>query len=110
AGYSTLGVDIDKNSTASYKGVDFLKDELFHPPTYKQKKRVEDSKRLFICNPPFNRAKPKLAPEEMPIVLFVPMGFRLNPKKNGKRWGKFIKDAYPPISSIISLPRDIFPN
>ncbi|CAG8685651.1 35348_t:CDS:10, partial [Racocetra persica] len=58
---STLGVDIDKNSTASYKGVDFLKDELFHPPKDKQKKRIEDSKRLF----PFNGAKPKLAPEDL---------------------------------------------
>jgi type I restriction enzyme M protein len=37
------------------------------------------------------------------------MGFRLNSKKSGKRWIKFTNQVYPAISSIISLPRDIFP-
>jgi len=76
---------------------------------------------LIICNPPFNGYGNKLGSEvwldkiielfgkEVPIVLFVSMGFRLNSKKNGKRWSKFTNQTYPPISSIISLPRDIFP-
>lgn len=76
---------------------------------------------LILCNPPFNGYKGKLACEvwldkiielfgkETPIILFTPMGFRLNSKSNGKRWKKFTNNYYPSISSIISLPRDIFP-
>jgi hypothetical protein len=74
-----------------------------------------------FCNPPFNGYGQKLGSEvwldkilklfgeKIPIVLFAPMGFRLNGKQKGKRWNKFINSKYPPISSIISLPRDIFP-
>jgi len=76
---------------------------------------------LILCNPPFNGYGNKLGSEiwldkilelfgkETPIVLFTPMGFRLNGKKSSKRWTKFTNHKYPPISSIISLPRDIFP-
>ena len=35
------------------------------------------------------------------------MGFRLNQRINSTRWKK-IRDEYPPISTIISLPLDIF--
>ncbi len=76
---------------------------------------------LILCNPPFNGYGNKLGSEvwldkiielfgsKIPLVLFTPMGFRLNSKKQGKRWSKFIQGNYPPISSIISLPHDIFP-
>ena len=76
---------------------------------------------LILCNPPFNGYGQQLASEvwldkiielfgkDIPIVLFAPMGFRLNSKKQGKRWSKFTQGNYPPITSIISLPRNIFP-
>tara|TARA_R100001443_G_scaffold40836_1_gene54222 strand:- start:7934 stop:8515 length:582 start_codon:yes stop_codon:yes gene_type:complete len=76
-----------------------------------------------IVNPPFNRdgvgQGRKLLPEAFldkilevcdkntPIILITPMGFRLNCSKKSKRRKKLIND-YPPISSIISLPLDIF--
>ncbi len=37
------------------------------------------------------------------------MGFRLNQRKISKRW-KWLRDNCPPITSIISLPLDIFDN
>lgn len=121
AGYPTYGIDTDPNVPAD-KHWDFLEDEsqifkLFQIWDYFSQK--EDF--LILCNPPFNGYGNKLGSEvwldkimelfgkEIPIVLFTPMGFRLNGKQNGKRWSKFTNDKYPPISSIISLPRDIFP-
>lgn len=77
---------------------------------------------LVLCNPPFNGApKKKLYPEiffrhmvslfgaNIPIVLFVPMGFRLNQKLHSQRW-QWMRDNQLEISSIITLPLDIFPN
>ncbi|KLL05194.1 MAG: hypothetical protein MRERV_4c105 [Mycoplasmataceae bacterium RV_VA103A] len=76
---------------------------------------------LILCNPPFNGMKPKLAPEiwldkiielfgpKMPIVLFAPIGLRICNSLKGKRYQKFITGKYPSISSIITLPRTIFP-
>lgn len=79
---------------------------------------------LVICNPPFNRGgggKGRvLLPEAFmdkiidvvesgtPIILITPMGFRLNCRKASKRRCKMIEGHYPEISSIISLPLDIF--
>jgi hypothetical protein len=69
---------------------------------------------LILCNPPFNSHGNKLGSEfwldqiierfgkDIPIVLFTPMGFRLNGQQKGNQ-------KYPPISSIISLPLGIFP-
>lgn len=75
---------------------------------------------FVIMNPPFNIGYGrKLAVEvfmdkvlelvdnNIPIIMICPMGFRLNQKVNSKRWRK-IRDEYPPIKSIISLPLDIF--
>lgn len=85
----------------------------------------EDNIDCVICNPPFNRSCGEcgkgrvLLPEAFmdkildvvgsntPIILITPMGFRLNCRKKSKRRKKLI-DKYPPISSIISLPLDIF--
>jgi type I restriction enzyme M protein len=74
---------------------------------------------LILCNPPFNAAKGrKLYPEiflrhivrlfgnNVPIVLFAPMGFRLNQTMRSSRWN-WLKDNLE-ISSIISLPTDCF--
>jgi hypothetical protein len=77
---------------------------------------------LVICNPPFNIGTGRtLSPEifmdkilelcgyDVPIILICPMGMRLNQKKSSKRWRK-MRDVYPKITSIISLPLDIFEN
>lgn len=76
-----------------------------------------------IVNPPFNQDTKgqgrKLLPEafldkiielcgkDIPIILITPMGFRLNCGKTSKRRKKLIGE-YPEITSIISLPLDIF--
>ena len=129
AGYQIAGIDLEVISdinnndcfilgnffNLSENSVKFLAKQFSNLP------KEEKNPTLILCNPPFNGMKPKLAPEvwldkiielfgkEIPLVLFAPMGFRLNGKKQSKRWSKFIDNKYPPISSIISLPRDIFP-
>jgi len=76
---------------------------------------------FVICNPPFNLGGTgrklsvevfmdkilELVDKDTPIILITPMGFRLNQRINSKRWRK-MRDDYPPITSIISLPIDIF--
>jgi type I restriction enzyme M protein len=77
---------------------------------------------LVLCNPPFNQEQDSPAvykPEQFlrrivevvlpktPIALIVPMGMRLNQNKGSKRW-RWLRDRAPAISSIVSLPRDIF--
>ena len=78
---------------------------------------------LVLCNPPFNNdvtESKAFAPElflnkilqvagkKTPIVLFSPMGMRLNQEKPSKRW-RWMRDETPQITSIIALPLDIFP-
>src|SRR3546814_19795001 len=40
--------------------------------------------------------------------MFTPYGFRLNQTDNSWRWKKFIEGEYPEITSIVSLPTDVF--
>ena len=89
---------------------------------------------LVLMNPPFNLdTKTKqyvrenyggrpLLPElwlqktielfgkEVPMVLFTPYGFRLNQTIKSKRWKKLTDGTYPEICSIMSLPKNIFPD
>ena len=75
----------------------------------------------MLCNSPFNGADGKqLYPEvflchafklfgdTIPIVLFVPMGFRLNQRRKSTRW-RWLLDSRATITSIVSLP-EIFPD
>ena len=73
---------------------------------------------LTLCNPPFNLGVGRKLGSEIflehivklggkKIVLFVPMGFRLNQRIKSRRW-KWLRDKMPQITSIISLPLDIF--
>lgn len=75
---------------------------------------------LVICNPPFNgHSGKKLYPEiflehifklfgpKIPVVLFAPMGLRLNQRQKSKRW-HWLRDCGAEITSIISLPLDVF--
>lgn len=87
---------------------------------------------LVIQNPPFNNTpeikeflksikKGKaLLPElfldktwelfgnDIPCICFSPMGILLNQRTFSRRWKK-MRDTYPDITSIISLPLNIFP-
>ena len=75
---------------------------------------------MVIMNTPFNIGTGrKLAVEvfidkvlelvdnDIPIIMICPMGFRLNQRYKSKRWKK-IRNKYPPITTIISLPLDCF--
>ncbi|AGL90046.1 N-6 DNA methylase [Candidatus Phytoplasma australiense] len=125
-GFDVLGVDIEKTTFPNLIHKNFL--ELSQKELKKQKIS------LVITNPPFNLdfktksyVKEKyggrpLLPElwlskiielfgkDIPIVLFTPYGFRLNQSLNSKRLQKFLNQEYPEISSIISLPKDVFEN
>jgi type I restriction enzyme M protein len=45
--------------------------------------------------------------KDIPVALFVPMGFRLNQRRKSKRW-RWLRDCGAKITSIMSLPLDIF--
>tara|TARA_R110000803_G_scaffold91831_1_gene159338 strand:+ start:230 stop:772 length:543 start_codon:yes stop_codon:yes gene_type:complete len=90
------------------EGTDFLKET----------KKIDCD--FVLMNPPFNIGSGrKLAVEvfmdkvlelvnnDIPIFIIVPMGFRLNQRIKSARWRK-MRDSYPPIKTIISLPIDIF--
>jgi len=78
---------------------------------------------MVLFNPPFNSGNGKrlicerfldhtiklLKDKSIPIIMFAPMGFRLNQVKESKRWRK-LRDEYPPITTIITLPLDIYDN
>ena len=121
-GYEVLGIDIEDQGFANTRICNYLeikKNEIKKPD-------------LIIMNPPFNinqetkkyifkkYGRRPLLPEiwlikaielfgkNVPIVMFTPYGFRLNQMTNSKRWQKFINGDYPPITTIISLPKNIF--
>ena len=76
---------------------------------------------MVLMNPPFNSGKGKtlvgelfldrvynlITDKTIPIVMICPFGFRLNQKKKSGRWQK-LRDKYPEITTIISLPVDTF--
>lgn len=121
-GYTVIGIDIQHQGFEQTEVRNYLsckKGELPDPS-------------LVIINPPFNiDGKTKnyikkhyggrpLLPEvwlqkaielfgiDIPIVLFTPYGLRLNQTVESKRWQRFIHREYPDITSIISLPKNIF--
>ena len=117
AGYNTVGNDIINIENRSFKNsidydIDFL---------HNWTKSVVPSRNLILCNPPFNGYGSKLGSEvwldkiielfgkDISIVLFVPIGFRLNLTLKSKRWLKLTNGTYPSISSLIALPKNIFP-
>ncbi|MBI2099775.1 MAG: N-6 DNA methylase [Candidatus Vogelbacteria bacterium] len=121
-GYRVLGIDIENQGFPYTKVKNYLEVE----------KGELETPALVIMNPPFNiDSKTKvyiqehyggrpLLPEiwfqkavelfgaEVPMAMFTPYGFRLNQTENSKRWVKFINGKYPPITSIVSLPKDVF--
>lgn len=77
---------------------------------------------LALCNPPFNdtsgsnRFLPllflqrivKIIPAGTPIAFIAPLTMRIDQAARSERW-HWLRDCCPPISSIISLPYDVFP-
>ncbi|MDE0229982.1 MAG: hypothetical protein OXJ62_14115 [Spirochaetaceae bacterium] len=125
AGYQTQGIDVDDQGYPGTIVRDFIS----------MRSGEIDKPALVIANPPFNiDAKTKdlvassgfgrrpLLPEvwlhkavtlwgrEIPIVLFAPYGLRLNQSVTSRRWRMFTDGKYPPISSIVALPKDVYPN
>lgn len=122
-GYKVMGIDIEYQGFPGTKVKNYL--EI-------QKGEIKETPALIIMNPPFNidrktKAYIKehyggrpLLPEvwfakavelfgfTVPIVMFTPYGFRLNQTEDSKRWMKFATGEYPPIRSIVSLPKDLF--
>jgi len=77
---------------------------------------------LVLCNPPFNNEGGEgrgflperflaktldVAGPKARIVLFTPMGMRLNQHRSSERW-RWLRDETPQITSIISLALDVF--
>lgn len=124
--YRTKGIDIVNQGFPNTIVRDFLQ---MKPNNFRIKPK------LIIVNPPFNfnvglknaavdlgfSSRP-LMPEvflkkiidlfgkSVIIVLFTPYGLRLNVSKYSNRLEKFNNSDYPEISSIISLPKDVYEN
>lgn len=111
----------DKRLTKNFKNTKIINYEIKDGSDFLKEENKLNDVDLVIMNPPFNLGGSgrKLAVEvfmdkvlqlvnnSIPIVLITPMGFRLNQKYKSKRWQK-MRDEYPPITSIISLPLDCF--
>jgi hypothetical protein len=77
---------------------------------------------LVLCNPPFNdtsganRYLPLLflqrivqvVPAGTPIAFIAPLRMRIDQAARSERW-HWLRDCCPPITSVISLPYDVFP-
>lgn len=122
-GYRVKGIDIERQGFPNTIVKNYLE---------VKKEDIGDKISLVIMNPPFNidrktKAYIKahhggrpLLPEvwfqkalelwgiKIPIAMFTPYGFRLNQTEVSKRWRKFIEGQYPEITSIVSLPKDVF--
>ena len=111
-GYRISGCDIVKT--------DGVEVHNFHRGPFEKIEAMEHPD-LVLCNPPFNGAPGKrLYPEVFlahvfklfgpttPVVMFMPMGFRLNQRRKSTRW-RWLRDGEAKITSIISLPLDTFP-
>jgi len=68
---------------------------------------------LVLCNPPFGKEKEFLrrilmvVPQTTPVVLFATHRVRLGSYASSDDW-TWCRDEWPPISSLISLPRGVF--
>tara|TARA_A100001515_G_scaffold145054_1_gene151613 strand:+ start:5617 stop:6213 length:597 start_codon:yes stop_codon:yes gene_type:complete len=105
--------------TAPWKGVEVTEFELKRGQNFLEQTEPVDVD-LVLCNPPFNLGvgrrlgsevflehAMKIAGDDTPMVLFTPMGFRLNQRKKSKRI-HWLKNKAPEITSIVSLTLDVF--
>lgn len=127
----TVGYDIVDQETHGvdyFNNWNFLNGKILHE-TYAQ--GYQDRTALVIANFPFNNTQESrsflkslgkgnaLLPEvfldriwelygtDVPVAAIVPMGLRLNQRVHSARWRK-MRDTYPKITSIVSLPLNIF--
>ena len=131
-GFKTTGIDISNFQERKYID-DFIKTDFM---TVKSDDIKPD---LILCNPPWNidgnstsnyidvikeyletKNRPLLPDafirkifevygNKMPVVFLVPFGFRLNLDKTSNRYS-YLRDCGARITSICSLPKNIFPN
>lgn len=123
AGYRVAGIDIEDQGFAPTTITNYLA---------MKPEEIGERPSLIMMNPPFNvDAKTKayitehysgrpLLPEvwlmksielfgkDIPMAMFTPYGFRLNQSIGSKRWQRFANGTYPEITTIISLPKDLF--
>ena len=99
---------------------------MWRPARHRPKKswRTRAGRHITACateNPPFNGCEGKrlypevflahtfeLFDETIPVVLFTPMGFRLNQRRKSARW-RWLRDSKAKLTSTVALPLDIFP-
>ena len=122
AGYDTVGIDIEDqgfpNTIArnflSVETGDFVKPDLViaNPPFNIDHKTKELARKILGARPllpeVWLQQIIRLWGKNVPICLFAPYGLRLNQTVNSKRWKKFVDGTYPPIASIVALPKDIY--
>ena len=109
----------DKRLTRNFKNSEIINYEIKDGTDFLKEENLIDCD-LVIFNPPFNIGYGrKLSVEvfmdkllslvsiDTPIVMITPMGYRLNQKKSSSRWRK-MREEYPEISTIISLPLNTF--
>ena len=114
-GRTILGCDIDP---ASEHHADVFRIGPFEAITSWDARRPD----IAVVNSPFNGApRGELYPEvflnqlvalfgaNLPIVLFTPMGLRLNQRQRSGRW-RWLRDCGLEITSLLALPLDVFPD
>lgn len=128
AGYRVEGIDIEKKFFPGTRKMDYL---------LSTRKDYEVKPDLVLINPPFNVHKDvqpntfeyfennewtrrpflpevflsktvELFGKNIPIVLFTPYGMRFNLTLESRRLERFDSGEYPEISSIITLPKNIY--
>lgn len=112
SGVKIIGVDIDPIGKK-------YSDTFIHSKFEDIEVWEHDEPQLIIANPPFNGNRPVLYPElflrhiinlfgeSVKVVMFVPIGFRLNIKLTSARWEWLVNNKMK-ITSIISLPINCF--
>lgn len=125
---TSVGMDIDDNKDRNYLSSFIHKSFLSS-----EEKDYNFKPDLVILNPPLNTDKRnkkwlkenklgkallseiftdkvfELFGDNIPYILITSMGFLLNQRKKSKRWKKY-SNHKAQITSILSLPLDIFPN
>jgi len=118
--WQRLGIDIKRSrglNLSDFLKIDFLGEDDYNYINY-------NDVALVIFNPPFNNkgTGKKLIPEvwlrrvfqiwgdKVPVCMFAPMGFRLNQRLCSKRWKYFRDECKANITSIVSLPLNVFEN
>ncbi|MDA3812363.1 MAG: N-6 DNA methylase [Spirochaetaceae bacterium] len=112
-----FGADIDnfiQEDFLSWKSGDYPMDLVNMNPPYNHSK--ESSKKYgrgSLLPELFADKCFKIFGKDVKMILFTPMGLRLNTRcystKQGARY-RNIRDNWGPITSIVSLPLDVFPN